>query len=102
MRERRREKTERRQRDRQRKIQKERDRTRVPPFPSARCFMDLTQLAIHDGVLGEMKFHDQFSQDIHVCLVPVVVIVKSERQVLCVKSPEVFLEKKVSQRAETD
>jgi len=35
--------------------------------------MHLTQLVIHDGVLGEM----------------------------CAKSPEVFLEKKVRQRAET-
>ncbi len=75
--------------------------TRVPPFPSARCFMHLPQVAIHDGVLREMKLHGQFSQGIHGWLVPVVVIVKIERQSLCAKSPEVFLEKEVRQRAET-
>ena len=55
--------------------------------------MPLPELLINDGLLLQMNLDGEFPQSEHDCLVPVVVSVQGERQSLCAKPPEMFLEK---------
>ena len=62
--------------------------------------MHVPELLINDGLLRQMNLDGEFPQSEHGCLVPAVVSVQSERQSLCAKPPEVFLEKETRHRAQ--
>ena len=62
--------------------------------------MHVLELLINDGFLRQMNLDGEFPQSEHDCLVLVVISVQSERQSLCAKPPEVFLEKDTRHRAQ--
>ena len=62
--------------------------------------MHIPELLINDGFLRLMNLDGEFSQSQHGCLVPVDLNVQTERQSLCAKPPELFLEKVGRERAQ--